>query len=127
MFPLRDHNAALKFPLMTVFLIAVNVLIFAVFGVEETFILKYALIPIRVDVADTATWYPFLTSMFLHGGWFHLISNMWFLWIFGDNIEAALGKIGFLAFYLLAGLSAALMQYFWQPILPFRWLVLQAQ
>jgi membrane associated rhomboid family serine protease len=56
------------------------------------------------------SWYTLVTSMFLHGGWLHLLGNMWFLWIFGDNIEAAFGRVGYLAFYLVCGLAAAAAQ-----------------
>jgi membrane associated rhomboid family serine protease len=61
-------------------------------------------------LGDEDTWFTPLTSMFLHGGWFHLIGNMWFLWVFGNNIEDSTGKLRFLAFYLLAGIAAALTQ-----------------
>jgi len=53
------------------------------------------------------SWFTLVTSMFLHGGWLHLLGNMWFLWIFGDNIEGAFGRVGYLAFYLVCGLAAA--------------------
>ena len=55
-------------------------------------------------------WHTVLTSMFMHGGWMHLIGNMWFLWIFGNNVEDAMGHLRFVVFYLLSGVSAALLQ-----------------
>ncbi len=60
-------------------------------------------------------WYPPLTSMFLHGGWLHLIGNMWFLWLFGNNVEDSMGRVRYLAFYLLCGLAAAATQTFMNP------------
>jgi len=65
-------------------------------------------------------WYTPLTSMFLHGGWLHLIGNMWFLWVFGNNVEDSMGHARYLAFYLLCGLAAAAAQTFVSPgsILP---------
>jgi membrane associated rhomboid family serine protease len=61
-------------------------------------------------LGDAGGWHTTLTSMFLHGGWFHLIGNMWFLWIFGDNVEGAMGHARFVLFYLLSGLVAAAAQ-----------------
>ncbi|HEU4731389.1 MAG TPA: rhomboid family intramembrane serine protease, partial [Kofleriaceae bacterium] len=58
-------------------------------------------------IGSHPAWHTLVTSMFLHASWFHLISNLWFLWIFGDNIEDAFGRLGFLAFYLASGLAAA--------------------
>jgi hypothetical protein len=73
------------------------------------------MIPARLELAFTTTdvsigqaVFPFLSSIFLHGGWMHLLGNMWFLWIFGDNIEDRLGHLRFLLFYLAAGLGAGL-------------------
>lgn len=74
--------------------------------------MNYALVPALVDFGNPATWWPFIWSMFMHGGWLHIISNLWFLWIFGDNVEAFLGHIGFLLFYLLTGIAASLVQFF---------------
>ncbi len=66
-----------------------------------------------ISIAETIA--PFFTSMFLHGGWLHLISNMWFLWIFGDNVEDVLGKARYIVFYLLCGLAAALTHFAVEP------------
>ena len=65
--------------------------------------------------AWSGTWYTPLTSMFLHGGWLHLIGNMWFLWVFGNNVEDSMGHVRYLAFYLLCGLAAAATQTFVNP------------
>jgi membrane associated rhomboid family serine protease len=76
-----------------------------------------------VPLSPTATcvlgverhWYTPLTSMFLHGGWFHLIGNMWFLWLFGNNVEDSMGRGRYLGFYLLCGVAAAAAQTFVSP------------
>jgi membrane associated rhomboid family serine protease len=66
-------------------------------------------------LGDASTWYTPLTSMFMHGGWFHLLGNMWFLYIFGNNVEDSMGHARFLVFYLLCGLAAAGLQTFTDP------------
>lgn len=114
MFPIRDHNPSGKFPLITFLLIAANVYIFILEVTSpdtELFIRSYALIPKAVDLLDPVSLQPFVSSMFLHGGWFHLLSNMWFLWIFGDNVEAQFGKIRYILFYLFCGIFSAFIQY----------------
>lgn len=117
MFPVRDHNPSHKFPLITLLLIAANIYVFLNMltqGFEEI-VSIFALIPTLVDFTNIASLTPFITSMYLHGGFFHLISNMWFLWIFGDNIEAALGSIQFFLFYTICGLAAGFLQYIVSP------------
>ena len=122
MIPLRDRNPSGVFPVVTVALILVNTFVFlyeASLGpAVNTFLAHYALVPADVtgslhygSVGFTGIARPFFTSMFLHGGWLHLISNMWFLWIFGDNVEDTLGPARYLLFYLLCGLAAAFTQY----------------
>lgn len=119
MFPLRDHNPSQKTPFVTWLIIALNA---GVFFLElaapdtEVFINNYALTPGTVHLSNPLSLLPFLTSMFLHGGWLHILSNMWFLWIFGDNIEAALGHFKYLGFYLVSGLVAAAVQFAVDPI-----------
>lgn len=119
MFPLRDENPTETFPWVTLALIAANVAIFLYqlsLGLEgalqEQFIQTYALIPYEVTSGVNITpgvppyiYLPVLTSMFLHGGFVHIIGNMWYLWIFGNNVEDTLGHYKFLFFYLLAGLG----------------------
>jgi len=78
----------------------------------ERFAQTWALVPANIDPGNPLTWYPFLTHMWLHGSLFHLISNMWTLVIFGDNIEDRLGSGRYLLFYILGGVSAGLLQYF---------------
>jgi membrane associated rhomboid family serine protease len=88
----------------------------------QSFVASYGLVPGEIsyaiqsrDAGFLVTLRPFLTSMFLHGGWLHLIGNMWFLWIFGDNVEDMLGGARFLLFYLLAGLGAGAAHVLVQP------------
>lgn len=108
MIPLRDTQPSHHFPVVTVGLIAVNVLAFLYqISLDEFslnhFVAEYGLVPRRLQLSD------FLTNIFLHGGWWHLIGNMWFLWIYGDNIEDILGRGKFLLFYVLCGVAAGLV------------------
>jgi len=120
MFPLRDDNPTTITPLVTWALIAINVLVFFYqlsLGprASELFAYKYGAIPAVVvgtrNLPDNLAVIPpagsLLTSMFLHGGWMHLIGNMWFLWVFGNNIEEAMGSLRFALFYLICGLLAS--------------------
>jgi len=122
MFPLRDENPSRTSPIVTRLLIVVNVAAFLyelVLGRDLTpFVGTWAMIPARITLAARYGEEPLirpgltiLTSMFLHGGWLHLIGNMWYLWIFGDNVEDRLGHVRFLIFYLAAGTVAALLHY----------------
>ncbi|HTS26243.1 MAG TPA: rhomboid family intramembrane serine protease [Bryobacteraceae bacterium] len=109
MFPLRDTQPSYSKPVVTVLIIVVNILVFLYeFSLDaysqNEFIATYGLVPEHFSFANI------LTSMFLHGGWMHVLGNMWFLWIFGDNIEDILGHGKYLAFYLLCGVAAALTQ-----------------
>lgn len=117
MFPYRDANPSSRTPIVTISLIAINVLVFiqevALGPHLEAFMFDFGLVPKKwlafgeiPEARLSSVILPYLTSMFLHGGWFHLISNMWYLWIFGDNIEDRLGRVRFLIFYLLCGLLA---------------------
>jgi membrane associated rhomboid family serine protease len=117
MIPLRDTIPSSIFPTVTAGLITANVLAFFYelsLGRElEIFVMQYGAVPRRFFAPDTSLlerFFPLFTSMFLHGGWFHLIGNMLYLWIFGDNVEDRLGHGRFLLFYLLCGLAAALAQ-----------------
>lgn len=113
MFPIRDHERSHRFPIITLAIIGVNVLVFFVeltSGDIEAFIARWALVPSQLDLGTPATLRGLITSQFLHGGFLHILSNMWFLWIFGDNIEARFGHVRFLAFYLASGVVAALAE-----------------
>lgn len=113
MIPLKDTQALLKFPLWVLAIIALNIGIFY-FELTSTnlnsFILHYALTPSRVDFLNINTLLPFISSQFIHAGFLHIISNMIFLWVFGNNVEASLGFL-FPVFYLLSGIAAGLTQY----------------
>jgi membrane associated rhomboid family serine protease len=108
MIPLRDSEPSHSTPFVTVSLITVNALVFFYQLSLDRFsfnnlIAAYGLIPGQLHPG------AFVTCMFLHGGWLHLIGNMWFLWIFGDNIEDILGHAKYLLFYLLCGVAAGLV------------------
>ena len=123
MFPIRDHNPSGRTPFVTYGLIAANVAIFLSYwqlfeqprAINE-FFFDWALIPALVS--EGRGWTGFVTSMFLHGGIAHLGGNMLFLFIFGDNIEDEMGHGGFLLFYLVSGLAAAVAQYLSAPLSP---------
>lgn len=111
MFPIDDQEVrGAGRGLVNWALIIINVLVF-VFMItlnqeaRRAFINQYGVIP--EELLQGQGLYALLTSMFLHGGWLHLIGNMLYLWIFGDNIEAVIGHIGYLIFYLLGGLAAS--------------------
>src|SRR4029079_14445074 len=120
MIPFRDNIPSRSFPIVNLTLIILNVLAF-LFELSlgpsslETFIDAFGVVPVRVLGAPqlhlpvSAIFIPFFTSMFLHGGWIHLIGNMWYLWIFGDNVEDRLGHFRYLIFYLLCGLGAGIV------------------
>jgi len=134
MFPIRDDNPSFSTPYATYAIIGLNVLMWVVvqgMGTEPLLsrsICGLGLIPGEVlqtlpagtrvglgpeaacVLGGTSSWYTVLTSMFLHGGWLHIVGNMWFLWIFGNNVEDAMGHARFVVFYLLGGLAAAALQ-----------------
>ncbi len=106
MFPIRDTQRSYSTPVVTILLIVTNILIFLYqFSLDpytqNHLVAMYGLTPARFHAIDM------LTSMFLHGGWMHVLGNMWFLWVFGDNIEDILGHAKYLIFYLACGLAAA--------------------
>ena len=139
MFPIRDENPQLMVPYVTYALIAINVVCWGVvqgLGSDPALmrsICQFGLIPAdlfgSVDLAQANRqlvcpvigenrWFTVLTSMFMHGGWMHIIGNMWFLWIFGDNVEDAMGRARFAIFYVLCGLAAAAAQMLANPSSP---------
>ena len=130
MIPLRDANPTRRTPVVTLALI---VACFAVFAVELSvtasggdealgeFFIEWGAVPVLITAAISAgDWASeairgVFGSMFLHGGWLHLLGNMLFLWIFGNNVEDRLGRITFLLFYVAGGVAAALTQVFISP------------
>jgi len=113
--PLRDDNPTVLWPLVTIALILANA---AVFFYElsldprllESLIYQMGMVPAAVTgsfIPGTGGYFTLVTSMFLHGGWMHVIGNMLYLWIFGNNIEDSMGHLRFILFYLITGLAAA--------------------
>ena len=121
MIPIRDDQPRLSTPYITYFLIALNVLIYLFestldVGSERALFFAFGVVPSNItqflhgSASSAPTFLPLFTSMFLHGSWAHVIGNMWFLWIFGDNIEDYLGHFKYLFFYLVSGVTAAAAQ-----------------
>ena len=140
--PLHDNNPTQRRAVITLALIAINIIVFAFIQdrgtAEEQFVFTYenAAVPCELKEGrplyigelerggecgdefrgelfpDKNVWLSVLFSMFLHGSWLHLLGNMWFLWIFGNNVEDAMGRLRFVVFYLLTGVAAALSQVF---------------
>lgn len=126
MIPLRDYRPSGSFPIVTVSLIAINVIVFVYqllleskpapfsnISYGDLFIYRWGAVP--REIMHGVDWLTLLTSMFLHGGFLHIAGNMLYLWIFGDNVEDAMGHLRFLLFYLLSGLAAALAQVMTNP------------
>jgi len=112
MIPLRDHNPSGRTPYVTYGLIAVNVAVFAymlIIGDQaDAFVGRFAFVP--AEIVSGKNLETLVTAMFLHGGFLHIIGNMLFLNIFGDNLEDRFGHLRFLGFYLLAGLAGSALQ-----------------
>ena len=111
-FPYKDDNPRVLFPFVTYGIIGINILVFwaqfFVYG-NERLISTFAFVPYEFKL------FTIFTSMFMHGGLMHIIGNMWFLYIFGDNVESILGHVRFLLFYLFCGIGAAVAQFLIQP------------
>ncbi len=131
MIPLRDTTESRNYPIVNTILIGVNVLCFMIQmtqGADERFfILTYGLVPARYSVPEIAAHFTFgqqvfalFSFMFLHGGFWHLLGNMWSLYIFGDNIEDRLGHLRYILFYLLCGWASGLVHLFmnWHSTVP---------
>ena len=117
MFPLYDENPTRSTPYFTYGLIGINSLVFlheiSLSGEQlQSFLQMYAVIPVQFTNNFSQEWNTLFTSQFLHGGWWHLISNMLFLWVFGNNVEDRMGHFKYLGFYLSCGALAALCQWF---------------
>jgi len=124
--PLKDENPTSRFPYVTIFFIGLNILIFfyQIFSPQgiQYYVYKMGAIPYEITHFKTLSFFPrispplsLITSMFLHGGLFHLFGNMLYLWIFGNNIEDFLGPFRFVLFYLLSGLGASLTHIIFNP------------
>jgi membrane associated rhomboid family serine protease len=120
MIPIRDAIRSKTFPVVNLIIIVLNVLAFLWQlsqgpDLKDAFFL-YGIVPVRYSDPEVSIhfttfqqWLPFLTSMFLHGGFLHILGNMWFLYIFGDNIEDRLGHSRYFIFYILSGVAAGLI------------------
>ncbi len=121
MIPLRDDNPTTIKPVLTIGLIVINTVVFLYqisLGPRDgrLFVYQFGAIPavifglksLPARVVEIPAPLSLVTSMFLHGGWLHLIGNMWYLWIFGDNVEEALGRVRFVLFYFICGLVASI-------------------
>ncbi|HEY3930099.1 MAG TPA: rhomboid family intramembrane serine protease [Candidatus Koribacter sp.] len=150
MIPLKDDTPRFTTPYVTWFLLLLNVVIFLLEEwvqhgpqgrlASEQLAMVFGLVPVKIPIALAggqvplrlidylgtrtvslqAAFLPILTSMFLHSGWWHIISNMWVLWIFGDNVEDYLGHFVYLLFYLGAGIAGALLHvmFNWGSVIP---------
>ena len=142
MFPYRDDNPTLRTPVVTVGIIALNTLVWLFvqqMGTDPALtrsICEFGLIPgeflgrippgtevpvgpgVSCVLGEGPTWVTPFTSMFLHGGWLHLLGNMWFLWLFGNNVEDSMGRGRYALFYVLSGLGAAAAQTLLSPTSP---------
>lgn len=116
MIPIRDTIRSRSFPFVNWAIIILNSLVFFYqFNLPgsqlDRFVQTFALVPSQIT-SNPMSWYPFLTHMWLHGSLLHIIGNMWVLLIFGDNVEDRLGSLRYLIFYLLGGIAAGLLEYF---------------
>lgn len=141
MFPIRDDNPTLRTPVVTIAIIALNALAWLLVqgaGTEPrliTSVCEFGLIPgeitsqaqhAAVQLAPNVIcaldaqpgWHTTVTSMFMHGSWMHILGNMWFLWIFGNNVEDSMGRGRFAVFYVACGLAAAALQVVTDPASP---------
>jgi membrane associated rhomboid family serine protease len=125
MIPIRDTAPCNSTPYVTWALMAICIVIFLIMLVtpyDEVYriLYLYGMVPRRYSDPNWAAvnglpfdaYLSFFTSLFLHGGWVHIIMNMWFMWIFADNVEDRMGRVNFIIFYLLCGILATATQYF---------------
>ena len=132
MIPLKDTTPRRSFPIVTLLLILANVLVFIhqimlPAAAQEIFVRTYSVVPLKIQLALEGRHYglaqaciPLFTSMFLHGGFLHILGNMWFLWIFGANVEDRMGSAFFLFFYIVCGLGSGIAQlmFSWGSTIP---------
>jgi membrane associated rhomboid family serine protease len=123
MIPIRDKTPSRTFPFVNIGLIIINIVVFIYeisLGQEmDKFVGDFGIIPAKsiwlinnAPLNLPALIFPFFSSMFIHGGWLHIIGNMWYLWIFGDNVEDRMGHARYLIFYLLCGIAAGITHIF---------------
>ncbi len=131
MIPIKDDNPTTTIPIVTIFIICINIVVFInqllMGSSAEVFIYRFAVIPWEIihfrDLPNLPPLYhstipnilTLFTSMFIHGGFLHLAGNMLYLWIFGDNVESIMGHFRFLIFYFICGLVATLCHVFIEP------------
>ena len=121
MIPLGDSTPCRRTPFVTYLLIGLNIFFFMVELSQgphlQAFLVRWGAIPARLAMwpRDPTVLITLVTSMFLHGGWLHLIGNMIYLWIFGDNVEDRLGHVRYIFFYLAGGIFAGLVQAWFTP------------
>jgi membrane associated rhomboid family serine protease len=120
MIPISDRNPTRNFPLVNLLLISINIIVFLLeltmrTRVLDQFIMSWGAVPKNIWFAiaqplqtPPTVWVTLVTSQFLHGGWAHIVGNMLYLWVFGDNIEEILGSFTYLFFYLASGIAAAM-------------------
>lgn len=129
MIPIRDNVRPRRYPYVNITLIAVNAVVFlyqVILGPEalRDFILTFGVIPREITALNLTDLFlggftplvPLVTATFLHGGWFHLIGNMLYLWVFGDNIEDCLGSLKYLVVYILMGVVGHFSHIFFEPL-----------
>jgi membrane associated rhomboid family serine protease len=128
MFPIRDTVPSRHVPVATWLLIAANTVVFLYQlalpdAAQQQLIYVFGIVPARFTHPDWASsvgfppesLWPFVTSQFLHGGFLHILANMWTLWIFGDNVEDRMGPLRFVAFYLLCGVASGMLHWMTNP------------
>lgn len=121
MFPIKDTVQSRSFPVVNWLIIIANLLVFVAVELPFTpqqlqqFFFRYGLIPAELIQLSAGAVLTIFTSMFLHGGWLHIISNLWALYIFGDNVEDRMGSGRYFIFFLISGVAAALVQVYVTP------------
>ena len=126
MIPIRDTAPCLHKPYVTWGIIAVCTSIFITMKLMPdqlaiSLLSRYGMVPVRYSVLNAGLafdgYLSFVTNLFLHATWTHLLVNMWFMWIFGDNVEDRMGRLPFLIFYLVCGVFATILQWYFDPLL----------
>jgi membrane associated rhomboid family serine protease len=120
MFPIRDTLPATRRSVSNWLIILLNGWVFwyqlNLTDLElEAWVYELGVVPAQYTLGGRTDYWPWLTTMFVHGGWFHILANLWSLWIFGDNVEAQMGRIRYVVFFLLAGLGGTLAHVYFNP------------